>query len=163
MKRRTLLTGAALGAMTGRAIAQPSCQGVDRTRLRPTFAEEFNKFDAAPNGRDPRTGAAVWRTTFSWGKDPLRTLPSNKEVQFYSDTSVGLDPFRLAGGVLTIEARPRARGAVIPEGLTYTSGLITTQESFAQTYGYFEFRARMPRGRGFWPALWLPFWPPCSY
>ena len=105
MRRRTLLAGAALGATAGRAMAQPSCQGVDRALLMPTFAEEFDKFSAAPDGRDPRTGAAVWRTTFSWGNDPLRTLPSNKEAQFYSDTSVGPDPFRLARGILTIEPK----------------------------------------------------------
>ncbi len=37
----------------------------------------------------------------------------------------------------------------------YTTGAVTTQGLFAQKYGYFEMRAKMPKGDGFWPAFWL--------
>jgi beta-glucanase (GH16 family) len=41
---------------------------------------------------------------------------------------------------------------------------VTTYRSFAFTYGLVEMRARIPAGRGLWPALWLrnkaPGWPP---
>jgi beta-glucanase (GH16 family) len=44
------------------------------------------------------------------------------------------------------------------------SGLITTQPSFAQAFGYFEAGLQLPAGKGLWPALWLlPIdmtWPP---
>ena len=49
-------------------------------------------------------------------------------------------------------------------GYAYTSGLLTTQKSFTQTYGYFEVRAQVPVGTGLWPGFWLlsanGIWPP---
>jgi beta-glucanase (GH16 family) len=68
-------------------------------------------------------------------------------------------------GVLSIVA------SRIPAGLKpvlfdneYISGILTTQNSFAQKYGYFEIRAKVPVGTGVWPAFWLLAndggWPP---
>ena len=37
----------------------------------------------------------------------------------------------------------------------YTSGRITTRNVFSQKFGLFEFRARLPRGTGLWPAIWM--------
>jgi hypothetical protein len=49
-------------------------------------------------------------------------------------------------------------------GYGYTSGVLTTQGAFSQTYGYFEVRAQVPEGQGLWPAFWLlnenEQWPP---
>ena len=49
-------------------------------------------------------------------------------------------------------------------GIRYGVGQITTAQTWSQTYGYFEIEARMPRGKGRWPAFWLTFagqgWPP---
>ncbi len=75
------------------------------------------------------------------------------------------NPFSVTNGILTIKAAP-ASEAIQAEiyGYDYTSGMLTTHSSFAQTYGYFEIRADMPDDQGAWPAFWLlpadGFWPP---
>ena len=124
-----------------------------------TFAEEFTDFVWSADGR------RGWRTNFPYG----RTLPTNKEAQYYSDASVGAHPFRLRDGALEITAAPGENRGRLP----YVSGMITTQgagtgggagSGFAQRYGHFEFRAKLPRGRGLWTSLWLlpadNTWPP---
>jgi beta-glucanase (GH16 family)/Ca2+-binding RTX toxin-like protein len=128
----------------------------DTTALVSTFAEEFNTFRVSPTGL---IGAeTAWRSTYWWG----RTIPTNNEAEFYSDHTTPVNPFSLSGdGVLSIRAAP-ATG--LPAGLTHTSGVITTLASHVQTYGYFEMRAMLPAGEGFWPAFWLlqanGTWPP---
>lgn len=60
-------------------------------------------------------------------------------------------PFTVKDGILRIEAKK--------EGDKWKSGLIcsvdTKGKGFAQQYGYFEMRAKFPRGPGTWPAFWL--------
>ncbi len=67
------------------------------------------------------------------------------EQQYY-----GPNAFEVADGVLSINAVKEAS-----HGYPYTSGIITTQNTFAQQYGYFVMRAKLPYGQGFWPAFWL--------
>ncbi|MBL6081095.1 family 16 glycosylhydrolase [Belnapia sp. T18] len=127
--------------------------------LKQTFFDDFTSFASAPRGRDPVTGAAVWSTTYPWFGE--RTLSGNNEAEYYSDASTGVSPFAVRNGALDITAAPKSG---LPDGLTYTSGLITTKTTFDQTYGYFEIRADLPKGAGFWPAFWLLpadlSWPP---
>lgn len=117
-----------------------------------TFDDEFNTFSASPDG-----STGLWRTTLANGD---RTLGSNGEREYYSDSSVGVNPFSLQNGALDITATPGSN----PLNLPYNSGVITTQNSFSQLYGYFEINAQMPAGQGLWPAFWmLPAsgaWPP---
>jgi beta-glucanase (GH16 family) len=133
-----------------------------------TFDDEFNSLSL--NTGTPATAGNVWKTTF-YGGD--RTLPRNQELEVYVDpdykgtstTALGLNPFSDQNGILSISARP-ATAAALPYlgGYAYTSGLLTTQSSFSQTYGYFEVRAQVPKGQGLWPGFWLlsadGIWPP---
>lgn len=74
-------------------------------------------------------------------------------------------------GVLTLRAEKRTIKAVNGKAYNYTSGMISTGPTnastpahFAFTYGYMEMRAKVPYGKGLWPAFWtLPAdlsWPP---
>jgi beta-glucanase (GH16 family) len=137
-----------------------------REALVPTFEDDFETFDWNANSAttaDPsRAPSGRWSTRYWWG-DGLRTMPNNRERQFYSDAAVGPDPFGIVDGALVITARPSPDPAAT-RGLPYTSGIVTTEGTFSQRYGWFEMRARLPRGRGLWPAFWLlpqdHSWPP---
>lgn len=138
-----------------------------------SFSDEFNTFDA----RETRTSPGTWSTEQGDGRgsDALesRTLTSNGERQIYvdpgfkgrGDAALGLDPFSVKDGVLTItgQAAPEAIKDAL-YGYDYTSGYISTRDSFAQTYGYFEARMELPAGTGTWPAFWMfrkdGYWPP---
>jgi beta-glucanase (GH16 family) len=102
-----------------------------------------------------------------------RTLVNNGELQIYSDrlfsgtssASLNIDPFRIVDGKLEIIAKPlQADLRQFTWGRSYSSGLLTSKESFSQKYGVFEVRAKMPSGKGLWPAFWLlpasGQWPP---
>ena len=165
----------ALAAVT--LLAMPAAaQGSAPLRATPdgrplilAFSDEFDTFRRW-SGR-----AGVWRTTYGDGGHSgldKRSLPTNGELELYVDPdirgpsgSLGLNPFSLRGGTLEIVAMPTPRELrPLLANYGYMSGVITTQPSFSQTYGYFEMRAKIPRGKGLWPAFWLlpldQSWPP---
>ena len=68
----------------------------------------------------------------------------------FSDPEEGF-PFTVENGILRIEARKDEKG--------WRAGLLSSLDrkgnGFAQKYGYFETRAKLPKGLGTWPAFWL--------
>src|SRR5690348_9621237 len=124
---------------------------LDLSAFKLTYDDEFNSFDSSPDG------SHGYQTTFYFGG---RSLPSNGEQEYYSDSTVGVNPFSLQNGELTITAAPGSN----PEGLAYNSGLITTEGSFTQQYGYFEARIEAAQGQGMWNGFWMlpadKSWPP---
>jgi len=134
--------------------------------ITPSFDGEFNSLSLY----NPNTGTGTWKTNYAFGTQSgpgdwgSRTLTGNGELEIYVDpafsgtgsTALGLNPFSVSNGVLTITAAPTPAADVSAlSGYDYTSGLITTEKSFAQLYGYFEIRAELPAGQGVWPAFWL--------
>jgi beta-glucanase (GH16 family) len=125
------------------------------------FADDFQIFR-------PWTGSdGIWRVTSGDGaafSHDRRSHTINDGIEEDADTK-RLAPFSTDESVLEITAQPMpgCAGRRI-ENYPYVSGLISTQPSFSQTYGYFEMRAELPSGKGLWPAFWmLPednSWPP---
>lgn len=180
MRRRNLVLGAAGVAVTGwlakNGMAQPPAV-IDLTRYRRTFSAEFDDPNQPLSMRD---GGPFTHRYEQWGG--IRTLPANGELELYVDKAfvpaaggtdkaghadaivgaggapgapLGYDPFKIRDSCLEISAVPvpaALRGRV---DRPYLSGLISTEWSFSQQYGYFEIRAQLPAGRGLWPAFWM--------
>lgn len=160
---RLVLRDVALGELR----ADDFLLDIDRDALRLTFADEFDAVSLAVDG-------GFWRTAYGYmSADAVGSRSMNDEDQVYMDPRfagtgarpLGVNPFSIDAGVLTITAAP-VTSDVAPwvDGRSYTSGLLTSQGAFAQLYGYFEIRAALPAGQGFWPAFWLlpsdGGWPP---
>lgn len=78
-----------------------------------------------------------------WGNNELQYYTREPENAFVKD------------GVLHIRAIKESL-----HGCGYTSARMKTKKRdgsslFAQRYGKFEFRAKLPAGKGVWPALWM--------
>ncbi|MFI7431210.1 RICIN domain-containing protein [Micromonospora sp. NPDC049836] len=108
-----------------------------------TWSDDFNgAAGAAPD-------ASKWRYDIGgggWG---------NNELEYYTNSTrnAALD----GNGNLVITARKEN-----PNGYNcwygscqYTSARLLTNGTFAQAYGRFEARIKIPRGQGLWPAFWM--------
>lgn len=76
----------------------------------------------------------------------------NNELQYYTKEA---DNSFVRNGNLHIRVIKESH-----QGCGYTSARLKTRNKlgsalFAQQYGRFEFRAKLPTGKGIWPALWL--------
>lgn len=71
----------------------------------------------------------------------------NNELEYYTDRPENLF---FQDGALIIEARPESYS-----GKNYTSSKILTAGKKTFKYGRIDIRARLPLGKGIWPALWL--------
>ncbi len=75
----------------------------------------------------------------------------NKERQYYSRNRV--ENAVVKDGTLRITARLESlRDAPDWGGQPYTSARMLTRGKAAWTYGFFEVRAKLPCGKGTWPA-----------
>lgn len=160
-----LMVSAFLNPLATRAgtDAPPLQASPDGRPLSMVFSDDFQIFRPW-TGRD-----GIWRATLGDGSQFSRdrrshTVDDDVEQLIESSTG-GLDPFSIDEGVLEITAQPTPMGAGGDiETYPYVSGLISTQPSFSQTYGYFEMRAELPQGKGLWPAFWMlpkdDSWPP---
>lgn len=96
-----------------------------------------------------------------WSYDVGGSGWGNNELQYY--TNADIDNAHIENGILTIEAKKESM-----EGKNYTSARIVTKGKKDMLYGKVEVRAKVPSGRGNWPAIWMlgsqsdygtQFWP----
>ena len=87
-----------------------------------------------------------------WGNNELQTYTNSTENAFVSQ------------GNLIIEAR-----TTTPGGSSYTSARMITKNKKIFKYGRIDIRAKLPKGKGIWPALWMlgnnidaVNWPACG-
>ena len=71
----------------------------------------------------------------------------NRELQYYTKDSKNV---RVENGNLILEARKDSLG-----GKAYTSTRIVSKEKGDWLYGRIEVKAKLPQGRGTWPAIWM--------
>lgn len=114
----------------------------------------------------------VWSDEFSgaelnsnnWGFDLGNGCNSgvcgwgNNELETYTNLPANI---RLENGTVKITALSSVGN--------YTSARIKTQEKVAVTYGRIDVRAKLPKGQGIWPAIWMlgenitsVGWPACG-
>ena len=94
----------------------------------------------------------------------------NRELQFYTGRTK--NAFTDGAGSLVIRAvrETLPRRSKCWYGLCrYTSARLVTKDKFAQAYGRFEARLKVPAGQGLWPAFWMlgadigaAGWPACG-
>jgi len=71
----------------------------------------------------------------------------NNELEYYTNSPKNVF---VSNGNLIIEARKESIA-----GFNYSSARLTTQNKKSFTYGRIDIRAKLPKGKGIWPALWM--------
>lgn len=163
MKQNFLRTAffAALGFAALQTGATLAADAVDRTKL----ADPQNVPQTVKT-LDGRELKLVWNDEFDgdglpnpekWGFEV--GYIRNNEAQYYTDKR--LENVFQKDGALTIrtlkedyplDGKPNAKGRDAAE---YTSGSVETWGKASWMYGRVEVRAKLPKGKGIWPAIWM--------
>jgi beta-glucanase (GH16 family)/glycerophosphoryl diester phosphodiesterase len=131
----------------------------------------------------------VWSDEFDYTGKPDKTrwtynygFIANQEKQYYTDNTKNA---RVEKGHLIIEAHKEkiankdynnpalknswARYKANIDTALYTSARMVTEDLAEWQYGWIEVRAKLPKGRGMWPAIWMLSesrrevgWPECG-
>ena len=151
MKRLTLMNAILLTillACKGPEITAPVSVTTAPVARKLVWADEFDK--------------AGLPDSTNWGYDVGGNGWGNNELQYY--TSRRAENARVENGKLIIEARKESY-----QGKNYTSARLLTQNKATWTYGRFEAMAKLPKGVGTWPAVWMlgknisaAGWPRCG-
>lgn len=98
----------------------------------PVWSDEFDT-DGAPD-------------TNRWGYDVGGHGWGNHELEYYTPG----ENVSVKSGILSIEARKEEK-----EGMHYTSTRLISKDKGDFLYGRIEIKAKLPTGKGLWPAIWM--------
>ena len=110
-----------------------------------------------PHLEDIEDYVAVWCDEFDYEGLPDSTKWSydvgghgwgNNELQYYTEND--LDNASVSEGYLTITAIKETMGSN-----AYTSTRLVTREKGDWLYGKIQIKAKLPSGKGTWPAIWM--------
>jgi beta-glucanase (GH16 family) len=114
------------GLVSPWVVAEPP---PDKSEWKLVFSDEFDGKILSP---------ARWNVL-------VREHSKHNELQYYVSDDVYVE-----NGSLRLRSRIRDFGSQ-----HYTSGRVDTRGKFSPLYGRFEIRAKLPSGKGLWPAHWL--------
>ncbi|CCH51809.1 glycoside hydrolase family 16 [Fibrisoma limi BUZ 3] len=148
-----LLFATGVAALIACGATEPTVPAVQSPGTAPTarklvWADEFDK--------------AGLPDTTKWAYEVGGNGWGNNELQFYTNRRA--DNARSEGGKLIIEAKKEDY-----QGRNYTSARLLTRGKAEWKYGRIEALAKLPAGRGTWPAVWMlgkniptAGWPRCG-
>jgi len=124
------------GIITLWLLAVISCESTSERKL--VWSDEFN-VNGTPD-------------SVKWGYDLGDGCPDNcgwgnNELQYYTSDAKNV---RIEGGYLIVEAHQDSVG-----GKGFASAKIVSRGKGDWLYGRLEIKARLPRGKGTWPAIWM--------
>jgi len=131
-----LLALTLLGCRPGDGMTEPGSDILPDSSWSLVWSDEFDGSELDPDRWSIQVGDGCDQGICGWG---------NNELQWYQ-----ADNIQVAGGFLTITARAESAG-----GRGYTSARIRTKGKGDWRYGRVDVRARLPTGRGLWPAIWM--------
>jgi beta-glucanase (GH16 family) len=82
-----------------------------------------------------------------WNYDIGGSGWGNNELQYYTDD---IKNASVANGILTIKAIKEP-----VDNMNYSSARLVTRQKGDWLYGRFEIKAKLPTGKGTWPAIWM--------
>lgn len=113
------------------ALLIAAVHGLD-SRWKLLWSDEFN------NG--------TYLDTTKWTARTQAGYADNGELEYYVPGQVSV-----ASGNLVIKSNPDTSHS----GYQYASGFLDTSGKYTFTYGRYEINAKLPYGKGLWPAHWL--------
>lgn len=107
---------------------------------------------------------STWGTCYPWAPNGCTNFGNNGEEKEWYQASQA----KVQNGILHLIAQRKPTAGLSqtkkPKEYACRSGMVTTYPGFHFTYGYVQVIARIPYGKGLWPALWLAAangkWPP---
>ncbi|MEM6345122.1 MAG: glycoside hydrolase family 16 protein [Bacteroidota bacterium] len=134
-----LLLGFALSCQPDKVLDPGPCEfplEVEAYTL--VWQEEFDAAEIDRNTWSFDLGDGCDRDICGWG---------NNELEYYTDRD---DNAFIRNGSLVIQAKEESF-----QGYNYTSARMVTKNKADFRFGRIDIRAKLPKGQGIWPAIWM--------